>query len=243
MTRWHAARVSADGTHHTLDGRPLYDERFDAVLKFHPPGLAAVRRDGEAWHVDEHGRPAYARRFLRTFGFYEGRAAVVAADGWHHVLADGRDLADRRHAWCGNFQGGRCPVRDAAGAYHHLDLAGRAAYAARWRYAGDYRDGIAVVQAEDGRSTHVDGNGLPLHGRWFVDLDVFHKGFARARDEAGWSHVDLAGRAVYDRRFAAVEPFYNGQARVERHDGGLEVIDEAANQLVELRPARAWGRG
>jgi len=237
MTRWHEARVSADGTHHTHAGRPLYAERFDEALKFHPPGLAPVRRGREAWHIHEDGRPAYARRFLRTFGFYEGRAAVAAPDGWHHVLADGRDLADERHAWCGNFQGGRCPVRAGAGAYHHIDLEGRAAYTVRWRYAGDFRDGIAVVQGEDGRSTHIDDDGRLVHGRWFIDLDVFHKGFARARDEVGWMHVDLAGRAAYNRRFATIEPFYNGQARVERHDGGLEIIDEVARCLVELRPS------
>ena len=34
-----------------------------------------------------------------------------------------------------------------------------------------------------------------------------------------------------------MEPFYNGQARVERFDGGLEVIDETGVRVVELRPA------
>jgi hypothetical protein len=64
---------------------------------------------------------------------------------------------------------------------------------------------------------------------------VLHKGFARARDGAGWTHVDRAGRPAYVRRFAMVEPFYNGQARVERHDGGLAVIDERGERVVELR--------
>jgi hypothetical protein len=77
-----------------------------------------------------------------------------------------------------------------------------------------------------------------LHGNWFLDLDIFHKGFARARDEDGWMHVDLRGRPIYARRFAAVEPFYNGQARVERSDSGLEVIDEQGQKLIELRSAR-----
>ena len=39
-------------------------------------------------------------------------------------------------------------------------------------------------------------------------------------------------------RFAGVEPFYNGRARVERDDGGVEVIDESGSTVVELRPAR-----
>ena len=234
---WRSATVAPDGTHHLLDGAPFYAERFDDVLKFHAPGLAPVRRGDVAWHIRVDGAPAYARRFQRTFGFYEGRAAVAASDGWHHILPDGTDLYPERYAWCGNFQGGRCAVRDSTGAYLHLTESGAPAYAARWRYAGDFRDGFGVVQSDDGRSTHVDRDGRLLHDRWFFDLDVFHKGFARARDDAGWLHVDREGRPLYARRFAAVEPFYNGQARVERLDGGLEVIDEGGARVTELRPA------
>ena len=94
------------------------------------------------------------------------------------------------------------------------------------------------MQADDGRSTHIDDVGASIHGRWFVDLDVFHKGFARARDDGGWTHVDRHGEPAYARRFAMVEPFYNGQARVERDDGGLEIIDPSGESLVELRRAR-----
>jgi hypothetical protein len=68
---------------------------------------------------------------------------------------------------------------------------------------------LAVVQAQDGRSTHIDPGGRRVHGQWFLDLDGFHKGFARARDDAGWMHIDARGAPVYARRFAAVEPFYN----------------------------------
>ena len=50
-------------------------------------------------------------------------------------------------------------------------------------------------------------------------------------------HIDASGCPMYRRRFAAVEPFYNGQARVERVDGGLEVIDETGSTVVELRAA------
>lgn len=237
---WRTWTVSPDGSHH-LDGSgaPAYAERYDEVLKFHAPGLAPVRRDGRAWHIGPEGAPAYERRFLRTFGFYEGRAAVIDDDGWHHIDTDGRDAYGRRYAWCGNVQGGLCPVREADGSYHHIDVEGRAAYAARFRYAGDYRDGVAVVQTADGRSTHIRPDGALLHARWFIDLDVFHKGFARARDNGGWMHVDVAGYPTYERRFATVEPFYNGQARVERFDGGFEVIDEQGKTVVELRPARS----
>jgi hypothetical protein len=129
-------------------------------------------------------------------------------------------------------------VRGTHGRYRHVDRHGDHVGAHVWAYAGDFRDGAAVVQGDDGLSTHVDLTGALTHGRWFLDLDVFHKGFARARDADGWTHVDAGGAAAYARRFAMVEAFYNGQARVERFDGGLEVIDPRGSRLVELRPAR-----
>ena len=235
---WKDLQVAACNTHHLdLLGNPAYEERYDEVLKFHAPGLAPVRRGEEAWHIHASGLPAYGRRFERTFGFYEDRAAVTDREGWHHIDVDGQDVYAERFMWCGNYQGGRCTVRESNGHYLHIDTAGRAVYDERWRYAGDYRDGVAVVQAEDGRSTHIDADGRHIHGCWFLDLDVYHKGFARARDEAGWTHIDPTGAPAYARRFSNVEPFYNGQARVERLDGGLEVIDESGTTLIELRPA------
>lgn len=235
---WHELTVSASGTHHEKSGQPAYSERFDEVLKFHSPGLAPVKQGEVAWHICLDGQAAYTRRFLRAFGFYEGLAAVQAIDGWHHIRPDGSDTYSDRYDWCGNFQSGRCTVRLRGGGYRHVLSDGSLAYPAIWHYAGDYKDGFCVVQNNAGLSTHLDLNGEPLHGHWFVDLDLFHKSFARARDEGGWTHIDRSGEPVYDRRFAAVEPFYNGQARVERFDGGLEVINEQGQMLVELRVAR-----
>jgi len=235
---WQGLVPSPCGTHHTTpSGEPAYSERYDEVFAFHAPGLAPVRSGNEACHIRPDGTPAYPGRFARTFGFYEGLATVVGPDGWFHITPQGRAAYDARYSWCGNFQGGRCTVRQAEGEYLHVRPDGSPAYAPRWRYAGDYRYGVAVVQAADGRSTHIDASGAVLHSRWFLDLDVFHKGFARARDEDGWMHVDRDGLPAYGQRFASVEPFYNGQARVERFDGGLEVIDEQGHAMLELRPA------
>jgi hypothetical protein len=235
---WERIMVAPSRTHHVLGAEPLYAERYDEVLSFHAPGLAAVRRGAAAWHVGARGEAAYERRFSRTFGYYAGLAAVENESGAWHINTAGRDAYPTRHRWCGNFQEGRCTVRDADGSYFHIRSDGAQAYAARWKYAGDCRENAAVVQATDGRSTHIDCEGTMLHGRWFLDLDAFHKGFARARDDRGWTHVNRAGVPQYGRRFAAVEPFYNGRARVEREDGGLEVIDESGATVVELRPAR-----
>ena len=235
---WTKLSVAPSSTHHLLDDSPAYGERFDEVLSFHAPGLAPVRRGPDAWHITPTGAEAYKDRFRQTFGFYQGLAAVITDDGWRHIDPSGKKTYPQRYDWCGNFQGGRCTVRETDGTYRHITRTGAPAYPQPWRYAGDFRDGIAVVQAPDGRSTHIAVDGKLVHGRWFLDLDVFHKGFARARDEAGWTHVDRTGIPVYSRRFAAVEPFYNGQARAERFDGGLEIIDESGVVTNELRAAR-----
>ncbi len=231
-------KVAPCGTHHTLGGKPLYEARYDWVLAYHRPGLAPVGRDGLAWHIDQTGQDAYPHRFLRTFGFYDERAAVVAEDGWHHILPDGKLLYEERYPWVGNFQGWRCAVRDSDGRYFHLDPQGRPAYSQRYRYVGDFRDGLAVVQRNDGLSLHIDAQGEPLNGTTWQDLDVFHKGFARARDGKGWTHIDKAGQPLYPQRYAVVEPFYNGQARVEEASGRRLVIDESGCEVLELRPAQ-----
>lgn len=239
---WRDTTVAPDATHHLHDGAPLYGARFREVLKFHAPGLAPAMDATGAFHIHLTGEPAYAARHKRTFGYYEGRAAVDSGTGWFHIDRNGAAVYPVRWAWCGNFQGARCTVRDAAGRYGHITPDGVVVAGLQWRYAGDYRDGIAVVQADDGRSTHIDPTGEFIHAAWFEDLDVFHKGFARARDAAGWTHVHMRGNPVYARRFANVEPFYNGQARVERFDGGLEVIDEQGRCLVVLRAGKRDSR-
>ena len=233
---WRDYRVSPDGTHHVHLGQPAYSARFLEALKFHAPGLAPVLDRSGACHITPEGNPAYEARHLRTFGFYEDRAAVHSHDGWFHIMPDGTPLYPERYAWCGNFQEGRCSVRTGDGLYFHVTAEGAAAYGERYRYAGDFRDGLAVVQREDGKHSHIDRDGDLIHGKWFLDLDVFHKNHAQARDARGWHHVNLSGEPVYRRRFENVEPFYNGQARVQEFDGSLSVIDEAGETVLELRP-------
>ena len=234
---WRDSKPALDGTHHVNvhGGQALYGKRFHEVLEFHAPGLAPVLDGSGAYHITADGFPVYDARHVRTFGFYEGCAAVHSADGWFHVLPDGSPLYPELYAWCGNFQEGRCPVRLPEGGYLHIKGDGTPAYSEHHRYAGDFKDGYAVVQRDDGRHSHIDKSGALLHGRWFLDLDVFHKNLARARDEQGWHHVDIKGQPLYRDRYRNVEPFYNGQARVEGADGSLSVIGEAGETLVELR--------
>lgn len=226
-------------THHVFpDGSPAYAERFDKVASFHPPGLAPVLREGKAWHIRSDGSPAYARRFREVYGFYEGLAAALLDDGWTHIHPDGWELTPERYAWVGSFQHGRCPVRRRDGLYVHIDAEGAPVGEGRWRYAGDFRERAAVVQRADGLSSHVDSSGELLHGCWFLDLDGFTRGIARARDHRGWHHIGRDGAALYERRFVMVEAFYNGQARAESEDGAIELIDRQGRTVHVVREAQ-----
>jgi hypothetical protein len=218
----------------------LYEARFDEVLAFHKVGkrwIAPVKLGTEAFHIDTDGLPIYGQRFYRCFGFYHDLAAVVGEGGWYHIDESGSALYSQCYEFTGNYQENVCVVMDAAGQYFHLNAIGEPAYESRWRYCGDFRDGIAVVQSDNGLSTHILPDGSLLHDIWFSDLDVFHKGYARAKTHQGWCHVDKQGNAIYSERYSSVEPFYNGFARCETDDGALLIIDESGQLARQLRGA------
>ena len=84
----------------------------------------------------------------------------------------------------------------------------------------------------DGSYIHIDGNGNALNGRHFLDLGVFHKGFATAKDANGWFHIDKDGNALYTERYAIVEPFYNGFALVTDFNGNKLIINENGEKVL-----------
>ncbi len=232
---WQNSTVALDGTHHlAVDGPPLYTQRFTQVLPFHEPGLAPVSDASGAYHIEPDGKPAYTERFSRTFGFYEDRATVRADKEWFHILPDGSQLYKERWAWCGNYQKDRCAVQDTDGGYYHLKPDGTVVSTGPWAYAGDYREGVAVVRGQDGLCHHIDPEGQPIHDMEFFDLDVFHKGFARARDCDGWFHIDRKGKDISGMRYEILEPFYNGQALAQRKDGRRVILDETGQIINEL---------
>lgn len=126
-------------------------------------------------------------------------------------------------------------VRDFQGRYFHINEGGKAAYRERYAYAGDFRDDAAVVQQSNGLATHIDASGHLLHGKWYPALDVFHKGFARARDDQGWHHINRSGQPAYERRFMEVDAFYNGQAWAKDLDGSPLIINQRGEGLRTLQ--------
>ena len=218
--------ISIDGTHHLKSGNLLYDRRFSNVQSFHEPGIAPVEDSNGCYYIDMEGNRLFGREFVKAYGFYEGLAAVLSNDGWYHIDLEGNSVYDARFEWVGNFQEGLCTVRDMDGAYYHILPSGKPAYRSRYRYAGDFRYGIAVVFEHTGKAYHIFRDGTKVHNSSFIDLDVFHKGFARAKDEGGWTHIDLKGKTIYPERYEMVEPFYNGHSRVLDKNGIFQIIDE-----------------
>ncbi|CAF3526509.1 unnamed protein product [Rotaria socialis] len=241
--KWTYSRVSSCGTYHICLNaqQPLYKYRFKNVLPFHSPGLAPVLdQTGRAFHINEHGEHVYSQRFDRTFGFYEDLAVVQKGNHWYHITDQGSPAYRSVWQWCGNFQSNRCSVRDFNLKYYHIDRVGRIVSGPH-SYAGDFREGSAVIRSSiDGLFRAIDENGDFLHSSSkttsFFDLDIYHKGLARARDENGWFFIDRTGVDIgQGRRYRQIENFYNGQALVQlRHDGSRCIIDEQHRILARL---------
>ena len=217
---------SDESCHVDGDGKPAYRMRFNRVGKFHAPGLAPAQ-DPTGWlHIRPDGNAAYPHRYEMVWGFYCGLAAAKDKGGWMHIDYSGAPAYTERFVWVGNYQENLCAVQTSEG-FFHIDMSGRKAYEQVHAYVGDFRDGVAVATSHvDRLCSHIRQDGTLLHSHAFEDLDVFHKGYARAKDSRGWHHVDARGQACYLERYATVEPFYNGLARVDASNGLRFRIDQ-----------------
>lgn len=229
-------KISPCQTYHIRNNKPLYQKRFDEVLKFHAPLIAPVKDNTGAYHIDIEGEAIYQQRYNRTFGFYCNIAAVESKNGAFHILPSGLELYPEKYSWCGNYQENICAVRDFNNRFFHINEYGELLYEKKYCYVGDFKDGIAVIWADNGMCTHIDIHGTYIHNKWYKDLDVFHKGFARARDDSGWLHIDRQGNQIYQSRFKHIEPFYNGKALVESYDDSTNIIDEKGSLVHIIRP-------
>jgi hypothetical protein len=70
---WQNFKISPDRTHFLLEDKPIFDKKFIEVLDFYSPGIAPVRDESGAYHINSSGNQIYKERFDRTFGFYCNR--------------------------------------------------------------------------------------------------------------------------------------------------------------------------
>ena len=231
---WKDIKVSDDATYFLYEGNKVFNKNYIEVLKFHTPGIAPVKDETGAYHIDENGKDLYNQRYSRVFGFYCNRASVITNEGWSHIDEKGKSSYNKSYAWTGNFQENICAVRDLQNNYFHIDLSGYRCYKENYIYAGDFKDGIACVKGEDGFFRHIDNQGNFINNNRFIDLGIFHKNYAIAKDQNGWFHIDKSGLALYHERYELIEPFYNGFALVTKADNNKQIINEEGKVILEL---------
>lgn len=228
-----AVDAGTDGWHHILpDGSPAYQ----------PASIASLLRQSAASRLNRC-------------------AALQIGPGWSWCGNFQHDRCPVRFRYHDGHQPDHHDddaIRGGRFAYTHIDPSGAPRTGGPYAYAGDFREGFAVVRSlDDGLCRHVDRDGqsllAPEHVRYsiaggasttrrtsvsgagFLDLDVFHKGYARARDAGGWFFLRRDGIDACDgRRFAEVEPFYNGQALVRTLDGQRQVVTEDLHIIMTM---------
>lgn len=228
--------ISLEETHHLQNGKPLYSNRFDKVQSFHfPLGYAAVISDGRAIFINLEGKSVFERSFKKAFGFYDGIATVLDDSGFFHISEQGKNIHSQRFAWSGNYQEGVCVVEDIESKlFFHIDRKCNPIYAKQYSYVGDYRYGVAVITNIDGLCTHIDIQGQLLHGKYFLELEIYHKGYAVAKDEKGYFHINKSGEAIYNERYKKLEPFYNDRALAIDQYGTRVIIATDGRTVVKI---------
>ncbi|QHI35299.1 hypothetical protein IMCC3317_06450 [Kordia antarctica] len=234
MIHWKDIKVSTENNGFIHEGKSLFNKQFEEVLKFHSPGLAPVKDVSGWYHIGVKGNALYDNRYERTFGYYFNRASVIKGDSSFHIDEKGKRMYDENYNWTGNFQENLCSVRNSKNEYFHIDLRGKKVYKETYRYAGDFKDGIACVRLQDGFYKHISINGNFINDIEFLDLGVFHKNYATAKDENGWFHINKQGKELYAQRYQLIEPFYNGFAVVDTFQHTKEIINEKGKIIVTL---------
>ncbi|HRK28592.1 MAG TPA: WG repeat-containing protein [Chitinophagales bacterium] len=231
---WQKIKVSPNGTHFLFNDKPIFGRYFTEVLKFHSPGLAPVKDETGAYHIDTFGEAIYEERYARTFGYYCNRASVIYGEEWFHLNEKGERAYSIQFTWTGNYQEDICAVRDNNNHYCHIDVDGNKIYAGYFVYCGDYKDGVACVKSFDGFYRHIDVKGNFINNKSFLDLGIFHKNYATAKDSSGWHHIDKNGYSLYPKRYAAIEPFYNGYALVTDFEMKKFIINESGKVVLQV---------
>ena len=63
-------KLSDNGKQFYYNGKPVF-KVFEEALKFHAPGLAAVKDETGWYHINCNGQAIYKKRYKQTFGYYD----------------------------------------------------------------------------------------------------------------------------------------------------------------------------
>ncbi len=174
------------GAYHIhIDGRPVYEQRFDRTFGFYS-GLAAVIEDGVWFHITVDGERAYSEIWDWCGNFQQNRCPVRDSDGhYHHIRPDGTVLDGGPHSYAGDFREGAAVVRGIDGFCWHIDLEGVPVHGSRFLDLDVFHKGFA--RARDGGGWHhIDRSGTDnSQGRRYSELEPFYNGQALARSYKG----------------------------------------------------------
>ena len=213
-------------------------------LKFHKEGLAAVQCEERLennqiqiyWkHINLEKHFFYKEKYFRTFGYYFEQAAVNNFNQeCYHIDKEGNRIYQENYSWVGNYQQSLVAVR-LNNDYFHLNKVGKRYYDTDYRFVGDYKDDYAAVKMQNGYYNFINTDGKELyHETKFLDLGVFHKNIATARDCDGYFHIDKQANSLYKERYLQVEPFYNGFAVVTNIDYSKKIISETGQKVIDI---------
>ena len=64
---WKEIKISSDNKAYLFQENQLFGKVFIEALKFHSPGLAAVKDESGSYHIDVYGKELYKERYKVTF--------------------------------------------------------------------------------------------------------------------------------------------------------------------------------
>jgi hypothetical protein len=177
-------------------------------------------------HFLYEGKPIFDKHFIEVLKFHAlGLAPVKDETGAYHIGSNGNPLYSERYTRTFGYYCNRAAVISGKN-WFHINEKGERIYSKNYLYAGDFKDGIAGVKLQNEVFKHIDKSVKFINNKEFLDLGVFHKNYATAKDKDGWFHIDKVGNAIYLERYLTIEPFYNGFALVAQFDNNKVIINE-----------------
>ena len=206
----------ADKTHHVFEGVPIYEARFAEVREYQLPGLAAVRDESGAYHIDFFGRPLYAERYVSVGDFRDSTAWVETADGFFYIDETGSRINAETYTRVSDFTDKTAAVYHAVCGATHITTAGEMLYNDWYFDVRPFADGKALVRDESGWQ-YINRGGEVL-GAADAPADAIPEGTVRIAPRKNRIAELLSGQeyesAVLLLRHAEREPFYRGEPGV-----------------------------
>ncbi len=232
-----AAVCDETGAYHiTIDGTPLYPERYEETFGYYR-GIAAVRDKSGFFHINTRGEPLHKQRYLWSGNFQEDRCVVQDDKGFFHIDYSFAPLYEERFDYAGDFRYGIAVARRGSCAFHILDN-GQRLYGHTFENTDVFHKGFAVTWDAEG-AFHVDKQGKAIHGHRFKSAEPFYNGFALCE-----THDDRWVRLMENGHFkhlpvrSTTVRFHEILDRIQRGEKAALVLRHAEREPI---PPGVWG--